>query len=568
MERLQKVLAQAGIASRRAAEQIILAGRVRVDGKIVRELGTQVDPRKNRVEVDGNKIVAEKQIYIVLHKPRGVVCTLSDPEGRPTVAELLKDAGARVVPVGRLDFHTSGALICTNDGDFAQGLAHPKKHVPKVYVAKVQGAVDDEALDKFSERIVIDGRPTQPAQVKRLRFEGDKTWLEITLSEGRNRQVRRLGEATGFPVMRLARISHAGVTSEDLRPGQWRPLSLDELIALKRDYGVPKKVRAPQFEPALGKGGWDEQPRAPGARRPDPKFSAARRKDAKPKTDAPHFDRRRKPHAGREAGLQGELAHGASHDEPNRPWKARSRAAIEARPATSSAGPSADRAPRGRETLKAGHGGKPETNKPFNARHTENKRFKSEAAEPARFDRKRAPARRDEAPRAEPKRFEGKGRAPRRDESPRAEPARFGGKRAPRRDEAPTVAAKPFNAAHREKKRFNAKNAEPQPFESRAPRSNAKAPFDAKRRPSREAPVQREPERGPSRINPKRPWEAKSRSASEDRASGRDGRPAPHVKRGGDKDQTPFDAKRSARASNSPARSDAPRSAPRRGTSR
>src|SRR4051812_2515528 len=160
MERLQKVLAQAGIASRRAAEEIILAGRVRVDGKIVRELGTQVDPRTSRVEVDGNKIVAEKQIYIVLHKPRGVVCTLSDPEGRPTIAELIKDAGARVVPVGRLDFHTSGALICTNDGDFAQGLAHPKKHVPKVYVAKVQGAVDDEALDKFGERIVIDGRPT------------------------------------------------------------------------------------------------------------------------------------------------------------------------------------------------------------------------------------------------------------------------------------------------------------------------------------------------------------------------------------------------------------------------
>jgi 23S rRNA pseudouridine2605 synthase len=493
MERLQKVLAQAGIASRRAAEQIILAGRVRVDGKIVRELGTQVDPRKSRVEVDGNKIVAEKQIYIVLHKPRGVVCTLSDPEGRPTVAELLKDAGARVVPVGRLDFHTSGALICTNDGDFAQGLAHPKKHVPKVYVAKVQGAVDDEALEKFSERIVIDGRATQPAQVKRLRFEGDKTWLEITLSEGRNRQVRRLGEATGFPVMRLARISHAGVTSEDLRPGQWRPLSLDELIALKRDYGVPKKVRAPLFEPALGKGGWDEQPRTPGARRPDPKFSAARRKDAKPRTQPAHFDRRRTP---------------AHRDE------AVVAVAVEG--------------------------------KPFNARHTENKRFNSEAAEPARFDRKRAPARRDEAPRAESKRFEGKGRAP-------------------RRDDAPPVAAKPFNAAHREKKRFNAKNAEPKVFETRAPRSNAKAPFDAKRasRSSREAPVQRELERGSSRINPKRPWEAKSRSASEDRASGRDGRPAPHTKRGGDKAQT----KRASRSSN-PARSDAPRSAPRRGTSR
>src|SRR5882724_3897161 len=248
MERLQKVLAQAGIASRRAAEQIILAGRVRVDGKIVRELGTHVDPRKSRVEVDGNTIVAEKLVYLVLHKPRGVVCTLSDPEGHPTIRELLKETGARVVPVGRLDFHTSGALLCTNDGEFAQALAHPKREVPKVYVAKVKGAVDDDALERFGERVMIDGRPTQPAQVKRLRFEGDKTWLEITLREGRNRQVRKLGEATGFPVMRLARISHAGVNAEDLRPGQWRHLTLDELVALKRDFGVPQRVRSPGTE--------------------------------------------------------------------------------------------------------------------------------------------------------------------------------------------------------------------------------------------------------------------------------------------------------------------------------
>ena len=561
MERLQKVLAQAGIASRRAAEQIILAGRVRVDGKIVRELGTQVDPRTNRVEVDGNKIVAEKQIYIVLHKPRGVVCTLSDPEGRPTIAELIKDAGARVVPVGRLDFHTSGALICTNDGDFAQGLAHPKKHVPKVYVAKVQGVVDDEGLDKFSERIVIDGRPTQPAQVKRLRFEGDKTWLEITLSEGRNRQVRRLGEATGFPVMRLARISHAGVTSEDLRPGQWRPLSLDELIALKRDYGVPKKVRAPLFEPALGKGGWDEQPRTPGARRPEPKFSAARRKSAKPKSEAAHFDRRRTSARRDEATL------------------------LEA--------------------------------KPVNAHQTENRRFKPEAAEAGAFERKRAPrrdetaraepapfrkARRDDAPRGEPKRFDAKrggaarrddaprfdakrGGAARRDDAPRGEPKRFEGKGSTtRREQAPAPAAKPFNAAHREKKRFNAKNAEPSTFDAKRSPAPRKAPFDAKRpsRPSREAPAQRELAERPRRNNPHRPWEAGSRpardatpatSSARPNANGgpaQKGRAAALRKRGGDQERNrgAFDAKapREPRATTS--RSDARGSAPRRGTSR
>ena len=302
MERLQKVLAQAGLASRRAAEQIILAGRVRVDGKIVRELGTQVDPRKSRVEVDGNKIVAEKLIYIVLHKPRGVVCTLSDPEGRPTIRELLKDAGARVVPVGRLDFHTSGALLCTNDGEFAQALAHPKREVPKVYVAKVKGAVDDDALERFGERVMIDGRPTQPAQVKRLRFEGDKTWLEITLREGRNRQVRRLGEATGFPVMRLARISHAGITSEDLRPGQWRPLSVDELVDLKKAYGVPKKVRAPEFVPAEKVSKGQRRPARPDIRgeihnrSPKPARASDRREarfthgDARPATRGASFD--------------------------------------------------------------------------------------------------------------------------------------------------------------------------------------------------------------------------------------------------------------------------------------
>src|SRR5690349_2586641 len=324
MERLQKVLARAGIASRRAAEQIILAGRVRVDGRIVRELGTQVDPRKSRVEVDGTKIVAEKLIYIVLHKPRGVVCTLSDPEGRPTIRELIKDAGGRLVPVGRLDFHTSGALLCTNDGEFAQALAHPKREVPKVYVAKVKGTVDDDALERFGERIVIDGRPTQPAQVKRLRFEGDKTWLEITLREGRNRQVRRLGEATGFPVMRLARLSHAGVTSEDLRPGQWRELTYDELSDLKKTYGVPKKVRAPSLDHAPR-----EEARTPPKPRPNtrgPKFTGRsgdgehrERADGR-RGDSSFASPRTKP-------LQRKPAQSAGRDDPNRPWKTRSRSA-------------------------------------------------------------------------------------------------------------------------------------------------------------------------------------------------------------------------------------------------
>jgi 23S rRNA pseudouridine2605 synthase len=242
-ERLQKVLARAGVASRRAAESLITARRVRVDGRIVSELGVRV-PARARIEVDGKVVVAEPLVYLVLHKPRGVVCTLKDPEGRPTVAEYLKDVGARVVPVGRLDFHTSGALICTNDGELASKLMHPRHHAQKEYVAKVSGVVDERTLERLRERIVIDGRATQPAEVRLLRVEEGKSWLSVKLGEGRNRQVRRLGEHAGVPVMRLARVGHAGITAEGLRPGEWRRLNLDELRALKKEYGVPRRIHA------------------------------------------------------------------------------------------------------------------------------------------------------------------------------------------------------------------------------------------------------------------------------------------------------------------------------------
>lgn len=248
-ERLQKLLARAGIASRRAAEELIVEGRVSVDGKIVRELGARADGRRQRVEVDGRKIVSESLVYLILNKPRGVMCTLSDPEGRKTIKELVRGAGARVVPVGRLDYHTSGALLLTNDGDFALELQHPRGKVPKEYVAKVRGVLDEKKLARFAESIEIDGRRTQPADVRLLRLEGDKTWISIILREGKNRQVRRLGDEAGHPVLRLSRLSHAGITTEGLRPGEWRPLSKDELTTLKKTYGVPKRVHAPAPPP-------------------------------------------------------------------------------------------------------------------------------------------------------------------------------------------------------------------------------------------------------------------------------------------------------------------------------
>jgi 23S rRNA pseudouridine2605 synthase len=242
-DRLQKILARGGLASRRAAEAMIKEGRVRVNGKVVTELGTKADPRKDRIEVDGEKVVAEHVVYYVLHKPRGFVTTMSDPEGRPTIRDLLKpyEITERVFPVGRLDFNTSGVLLLTNDGAFSDGLLHPRKSVPKTYVVKVHGKMEPRTdLDIWRNGVMLEDGKTRPAEAKFLRHEEGKTWFEITIKEGRNQQIRRMGEATGFRVMRLARISFAGITSDDLRPGELRPLSYEELVELKKEYGVPR----------------------------------------------------------------------------------------------------------------------------------------------------------------------------------------------------------------------------------------------------------------------------------------------------------------------------------------
>lgn len=305
MDRLQKIIAHAGIASRRAAEELIEAGHVRVNGRVVRELGAKADPRHDRIEVDGRRLVAEDPVYLVLHKPRGVVSTMSDPEGRPTVRELVKGVPARLYPVGRLDFATSGVLLMTNDGELANALLHPRGGVPKTYVLKVAGAMGEDDLDRWRRGIALDDGPTLPAEVKLLRHEDDKTWLEVTIREGRNQQIRRMGDATGFRVMRLARTSFAGVTHEGLKPGQWRPLSLDELDGLRKAFGVPKRVRAaaesgarllatrgarqPVSEPARGAAGRPERgarpersdrsgkkPRAAGTREPRARGRAGR----------------------------------------------------------------------------------------------------------------------------------------------------------------------------------------------------------------------------------------------------------------------------------------------------
>lgn len=243
-ERLQKVLAQAGIASRRAAEKLIVGGRVRVNGRIVTELGAKADAGKDKIEVDGKRVTREKPVYYVLHKPREVVTTVDDPEGRATVRKLLRGVPERVFPVGRLDYHTSGALLLTNDGAFADALLSPRQKVPKVYAAKMRGHLDVPELDQLRNGVVLDdGTKTRAAEVFVIREEKGHTWVQLTLHEGKNRQIHRMGDAIGHRVMRLARISFAGVTTDGLRPGEYRPLTEREMEKLKRHYVNPNRRR-------------------------------------------------------------------------------------------------------------------------------------------------------------------------------------------------------------------------------------------------------------------------------------------------------------------------------------
>lgn len=251
VERLQKVLARAGVASRRRAEELIEAGRVRVNGKVVRELGTKVDPFKDRIEVDGKRVVGEKPVYYVVHKPREMVTTLDDPEGRANLGQLLRKIPERVVPVGRLDYHTSGVLLVTNDGDMVDALLRPRAKVPKIYAVKFQGKLGVPELDKLRNGVVLDdGYKTQPAEAFVIREDRGNTWVQLTLTEGKNRQIRRMGEAIDRRVMRLARQSFAGIDIEGLRPGEFRPLSKDELSKLKKNYLNPYKRAAQRSQRA------------------------------------------------------------------------------------------------------------------------------------------------------------------------------------------------------------------------------------------------------------------------------------------------------------------------------
>lgn len=233
--RLQKYLSRCGIASRRHAEEMIRAGRVRVNGVTVTEMGITVSPG-DLVECDGKPAVPEERpVYIMLNKPAGYVTTASDPQGRKTVMDLTGGVSERVYPVGRLDYDTEGLLILTNDGDFAYRSTHPRHQVNKTYIAEVVGEPSREALQKLRDGIMLDRRLTSPAKVELLRQNKRRAVLRLSIHEGRNRQVRRMCEAIGHPVRSLKRVAIGGLGLGSLKPGEWRYLSSKDLKKIEVD---------------------------------------------------------------------------------------------------------------------------------------------------------------------------------------------------------------------------------------------------------------------------------------------------------------------------------------------
>ncbi|PYI55245.1 pseudouridine synthase [Paenibacillus flagellatus] len=239
MERLQKVLAQAGVASRRKCEEYIEAGRVQVNDETVTTLGVKVDPDVDAIKVDGRPINRQKKTYLLFNKPRGVITSAKDPEGRKVVADYLHGVKERVYPVGRLDYDTEGLLLLTNDGELANLLTHPKHHVPKTYHATVKGVPHGELLDKLRTGVQLEDGMTAPAEVEYVDINPDKneTIVSITIYEGRNRQVRRMFDAIKFPVEKLRRVQFGPLTVSGLMRGKYRALTAAEVAEL-RDSAV------------------------------------------------------------------------------------------------------------------------------------------------------------------------------------------------------------------------------------------------------------------------------------------------------------------------------------------
>lgn len=231
--RLQKYLASCGIASRRKCEQLILEGKISVNGQVVQTLGTQVN-EEDEVYYNHKRVrLEEEYVYYMLNKPTGYVTTVQDEKQRATVLDLMKDVKARIFPVGRLDYNTSGLLLLTNDGALTYGLTHPKHHVNKTYEVKVSGKVSERSLEMLRKGVMIDHRKTHPAEVEMIKENEKHTWIKITIHEGRNRQIRKMCEAVGYPVVQLKRVSVGKIQLGSLKLGQYRTLTNEEINYLK-----------------------------------------------------------------------------------------------------------------------------------------------------------------------------------------------------------------------------------------------------------------------------------------------------------------------------------------------
>lgn len=239
--RLQRFLARAGIASRRAAEELIRQGRVKVNG-LKAEIGSRVDPARDEVRLDGRLISLETQlIYLALHKPRNCVTTARDPQGRSTVFDFLPDLGVRIFPVGRLDYDADGLLLLTNDGELANRLLHPRYGISKVYEVKVKGHPDGMALQRLRLGVELDEGTTAPAGVELIRELPTAAWIKIRLHQGWNRQIKRMGEAVGHPVLRIRRIAYGPVRLGKMRPGEFRLLGPEDIRRIRQDAGLDKE---------------------------------------------------------------------------------------------------------------------------------------------------------------------------------------------------------------------------------------------------------------------------------------------------------------------------------------
>ena len=238
-QRLQKLIANAGIASRRHAEELITSGKVTINGAVVTELGTKADPAKDHIKVNGKLInpllSGQQKVYVLLNKPRGYLSSVSDPEGRPLVTELLPPSLGRIYPVGRLDFNTEGLLLLTNDGDFTNFVTAARNRVEKVYEAKVKGLPPEAAIERLRRGVVLDdGTRTAPAKIKLLDETSTNSWFEISLHQGRNQQIRRMFDLIGYSVLKLRRVRIGFLVDEKLKTGYWRLLSETEVKRLMK----------------------------------------------------------------------------------------------------------------------------------------------------------------------------------------------------------------------------------------------------------------------------------------------------------------------------------------------